>query len=96
MNKKESTEIGLLDFIFAEIGQGIADVRQRVVEEGWFGRASPQSVSADSFTPSEMTLQHGQEPTAYRQPSFEELWAPNARSDISPDPIDHGGWFIDR
>lgn len=67
---------GLGEFLFNELRQAFQDIRQKVVEEGWFGRvttAKPvveipfQALEGDSA---------GHDLSHERRPSFEELWAP--------------------
>lgn len=61
---------GLFAFLFAEIGRAFQDVRQRVVEEGWFGRITTP-LQRDHHS----VGQGGPEtPEAGRAVSFEDLW----------------------
>lgn len=59
---------GFLDVLFASIGNAIADIRHKVVEEGWFGRAvtrDPRKAHDDFYRPV----------LPERATSFEEQWA---------------------
>jgi len=74
---------GLGEFFFNEMRQAIQDIRQKVVEQGWFGRVTtPKPVV-------EMPFQTVESPTHEllheRRPSFEEQWAPKARGDMAPE-----------
>ncbi len=69
---------GFWDELFANIGDAVADIRQKVVEEGWFGRAitdDTQTGVGSFYRP--VT----QEPLA----SFEEQWMPRERSEAGRD-----------
>ena len=60
--------------LFDAIGDAIADVRHKVVEEGWFGRAVTDDAQADATS---FYRPVTQEPLV----SFEEQWAPRAPSE---------------
>jgi hypothetical protein len=68
---------GLGAFLFNELRQAFQDIRQKAVEEGWFGRVTTAKPviempfqATDPIPPEEDGLLHE------RRPSFEELWAP--------------------
>ena len=78
---------GILGFLFDELRSAMQDIRQKVVEEGWFGRVvSPAPVVemdrslgrergglySDDHRPA-LTVGAA---TPKRAPSFEELWKP--------------------
>lgn len=56
---------GVFAFLFGELGRAVQDIRQRVVEEGWFGRIT--TPIARDHAPS------GTSP-AERPITFEDLW----------------------
>jgi hypothetical protein len=79
-------------YLFAELRQAVQDIRQKVVEEGWFGRvttAAPvvevdreheRGIHGDEHTPPP-----AHERTGERRPSFEEQWAPRERVEHAQD-----------
>jgi len=84
-----SRPLGLAAYLFAELRQAFQDIRQKAVEEGWFGRvttaapvvevdrAPERGIHGDAYTPP-LADEH----TAGHRPSFEERWAPR-------DPAEH-------
>lgn len=88
--------LGLGEFLFAELRQAFQDIRQKAVEEGWFGRvvtAAPV-VEVDRSLSGERGGLHGDDhqplnsdhsATSERRPSFEELWGPREPQDRSPE-----------
>lgn len=79
MRERDHRPAGLLEFLFAELRGAIADMRGKVVEEGWFGRpaARTNSLAKDWSGPGV----HGASLPA-RQ-SFEEAWAPRPPGDAA-------------
>jgi hypothetical protein len=82
-----SRPLGVAVYLFAELRQAFQDIRQKAVEEGWFGRV----VTAAPVV--EVDREHGihgaehaapgtAEHAAERRASFEERWAPR-------DPVEH-------
>ena len=76
---------GIGEFLFNEIRSAFQDVRQKVLEEGWFGRVTTPKpvVGLGKDGPEGIGL--GNRPTIHeglgeRRPSFEEQWAPRERS----------------
>ena len=74
---------GLVEYLFAELRHAFQDVRQKALEEGWFGRvvtAAPvvemdrQGQDRDAFYGDTHSL------APEKAPSFEELWKPRERS----------------
>jgi len=56
---------GIFAFLFGELGRAVQDVRQRVVEEGWFGRITtplPREPHGSPAAPTERPI------------TFEDLW----------------------
>lgn len=76
---------GILDFLFGEAQQAVADVRAKLIEEGWFGRRS-----APSREPS-LGWTRPEAPTSgHRERSFEEQWAVRSPgNDMQPPGADH-------
>ncbi|MEI9994914.1 MAG: hypothetical protein WDM91_09995 [Rhizomicrobium sp.] len=77
--KNPSGPTGLAEFLFGEFRQALQDIRQKLVEEGWFGRAVSAApvVEMDRGPPADQLGSLGD-----RRPSFEEMWTPrepNAR-----------------
>ena len=73
------------EFLFNELRQAFQDVRQKVLEEGWFGRV----VSAAPV----IEMEREQPPAQLgalgdRRPSFEEMWATHEPQ--SPAELSHG------
>jgi hypothetical protein len=69
---------GFWDGLFAGIRNAIADIRHKVVEEGWFGRAvtrEPRKAHDDFYRPI----------LPERATSFEEQWAPGEAGTVDRD-----------
>ncbi len=94
------------EYLWAELRQAFQDVRQKVIEEGWFGRvvtAAPvvevdhalsqerDSLYGDDHQPSKT----GPETSIELRPSFEEQWAPVERP-AQPLGQEHSGIDLDR
>jgi hypothetical protein len=83
--EKRAKPPGIGEFLFNELRHAFQDIRQKVVEEGWFGRvvtAAPvielgkdQPVSDDRERASESPIVAPE-----HRPTFEELWGPRERS----------------
>jgi hypothetical protein len=71
---------GVAEYLFAELRQAFQDIRQKVVEEGWFGRVVTAAPVVDErpVAPEGEILNKDLDQT--RRPSFEELWATRERS----------------
>ncbi len=77
---------GVMQYLFAELRQGFQDIRQKVIEEGWFGRvvtAAPVvevdrslTQDRDAFYGSDHHPLNPGGDAIERRPSFEELWKP--------------------
>ncbi len=75
------------EFLFSELHQAFQDIRQKVVEEGWFGRVvSPAPVVEMDRT--DRPVQQRGSPSD-RRPGFDELWAPR-ESEPADQRRDHG------
>jgi len=61
---------GLFAFLFGELGRAITDIRQRVVEEGWFGRVT----TPPQRDPLNRTL--ADQDASDRASAFDAQWAP--------------------
>lgn len=82
---------GLGQFFFNELRQAIQDIRQKVVEQGWFGRVTtPKPVIEMPFQTVENNAS-AHELDRGRRLSFEELWAPtsNDRERANAPSLDH-------
>jgi hypothetical protein len=76
---------GVLDFLFDEFRAGVRDIRQKAVEQGWFGQvatAKPVEVHAHMTEPRATTelRPEASEAELPRRPSFEEQWAPHEQA----------------
>jgi len=91
---------GLGEFLFNEITSALRDIRQKVVEEGWFGRTvTPTHPGKDKSQgghavydidhhKTEFKLELNRTRTSIhmdRRPSFEEQWAPRDRAKETPE-----------
>jgi hypothetical protein len=73
------------EFLFNEIRSAFQDVRQKVLEEGWFGRVVTPAPVIEVGKEGPEAIGLGNRPTIHeglgqRRPSFEEQWAPRERS----------------
>jgi hypothetical protein len=73
------------EFLFNEIRSAFQDVRQKVIEEGWFGRVVTPAPVVEVGKEGPEAIGLGHRPTIHdglgqRRPSFEEQWAPRERS----------------
>ena len=90
---------GLVGFFFNEWRQAIQDIRQKVVEQGWFGRVTtPKPVVEMPFQTVEgnSTADRAHEMPHDQRPSFEELWAPKDRTEPPRGRVPEHGIDIDR
>jgi hypothetical protein len=72
---KRARPASIGEYLFNELRQAFQDIRQKVLEEGWFGRvvtAAPV-VEIDKGQPAD-------ELAPERRASFEELWSPRERA----------------
>ncbi|HEY1612087.1 MAG TPA: hypothetical protein VGF97_00160 [Rhizomicrobium sp.] len=96
---------GLAQFLFDELRSAFQDIRQKLVEEGWFGRV----VSAAPVVEMDQTHVHGDlygddhqplrdsHTSPEHRPSFEELWGARARTADPPEiPKQPDGHDFDR
>lgn len=76
---------GIADFLFGQAAEAIADIRSKLIDEGWFGRRSPATPTSLGW----------EKPGGTDAPvsSFEEQWAAREPGQPSPAAPDHG---IDR
>jgi hypothetical protein len=82
---------GLLAFLFDELRGALQDIRQKVVEEGWFGRVvTPRPVvgARDFYRTTAVPLTADQGDPLRRVARFEEAWRPiprdGSQSDLAP------------
>ena len=88
--------LGIGEYLFAEMRQAFQDIRQKLVEEGWFGRvvtAAPV-VEVDHALASERGGLYGDDHRPMREigaapaehrPSFEDLWRPREGGEPTAD-----------
>ena len=89
-NGRRPPSIG--EFLFNEIRSAFQDIRQKVVEEGWFGRVVTPAPVIEVGKDGPDSIGLGNPPTIHeglgeRRPTFEELWAPRER-DAQPADIE--------
>ncbi|SRR5579862_2746424 len=73
--QKRTKPQGLGEFLSNEFRQAVQDIRQKVVEQGWFGRVTtPKPVVEMPFQTVEADLPK-RDLNCERRPSFEEMWA---------------------
>ncbi len=84
---------GIGEFLINELRQAFQDVRQKVLEEGWFGRvvtAAPViEMDRDQFADGPVLHQEDALSWPARQGGFDELWAPREPSPTDR-PIEQG------
>jgi hypothetical protein len=80
---------GLGEFLFNELRQAFQDIRQKVVEQGWFGRVTtPKPVVEMPFSTTADKTTDGSDLLHERPQSFEQSWAirePDARDRNHPE-----------
>jgi hypothetical protein len=85
--------IGVGAYLLAELRHAFQDMRQKVIEEGWFGRVVTAAPVIEMAR--DAAALHGDDhspfKSAERRPSFEEQWA--VRDKAEPASPEHG---IDR
>ncbi len=92
---------GIGEFLFNEIRSAFQDIRQKVVEEGWFGRVTTPKPVVGLGKDGPEAIGLGKRPTIHeglgeRRPSFEEQWAPRERSKEAADIQKEHGHDLDR
>lgn len=92
---------GIGEFLFNEIRSAFQDIRQKVVEEGWFGRVVTPAPVVEVGKDGPEAIGLGNRPTIHeglgeRRPSFEELWAPRERSKDTAEIQKEHGHDLDR
>lgn len=65
---------GIGEYLFAELRQAFQDVRQKVIEEGWFGRVVTAAPVIEQGH--EVQAAGEREGPVGRSASFDELWKP--------------------
>ncbi len=78
-------ERGFAEFLFGQAAEAVADIRSKLIDEGWFGRRSPAAPSGLGWEKPEAD--------APALSSFEEQWAAREPGEPSAPTPDHG---IDR
>ena len=77
--------MGLFASLLSGIGDAIADVRHKVVEEGWFGRQVTDNLPSDlsGITQPEIRPPSKPEGSVWEPPrqSFEDAWATTPATD---------------
>jgi hypothetical protein len=97
--------LGVGEYFVAELRQAFQDIRQKVIEEGWFGRvvtAAPV-VEVDRARDARGFYGDDHQPLSPERtacpdhrPSFEELWSPKERAKGEHDHQPELGIDIDR
>ena len=83
---------GIGEYFVAELRQAFQDIRQKVIEEGWFGRvvtAAPvvevdRALTQDArgfYSDDHHPLSAERTASLDHRPSFEELWSPKERAE---------------
>lgn len=67
---RRTKPVGIAEFLFNELRQAFQDVRQKVVEEGWFGRV----VTAAPVVELGKETPEAHDSRREHRPTFEELW----------------------
>jgi hypothetical protein len=83
-NNKGRKPLGIVEYLMAELRQAFQDIRQKVAEEGWFGRvvtAAPvvEMDRAQIEGSREPGITFGPSTAETGVASFDELWAPRER-----------------
>ena len=100
-NSRRNRPQGIGEFLFNEIRSAFQDIRQKVVEEGWFGRVTTPKPVVGLGKDGPEAIGLGNRPTIHeglgeRRPSFEEQWAPRERSREAADIQKEHGHDLDR
>ena len=82
---------GLGEFLFNELRQAFQDIRQKVVEEGWFGRvvSAAPVIEMDREPRSDPMPQQAEGLREQSGRSFDELWAPREPAKTARDVPSH-------
>lgn len=72
----------LFDTLFTMAGEAVADVRSKLIDEGWFGRRGPTGGTIDRIPNEFFDTERGK--AFHNSPSFEEQWA--VRDPAEPHP----------
>ena len=83
-NNTGKKPLGIAEYLMAELRQAFQDIRQKVAEEGWFGRvvtAAPvvEMDRAQIEGRGEPGITLGSSTAEKAVASFDELWAPRER-----------------
>jgi hypothetical protein len=78
-----------MQYLLTELRQGFRDTRQKVIEEGWFGRvvtAAPVvEADRDAFYGANHLPLQAPGDGSERRPTFDELWKPREVEQGIPD-----------
>jgi hypothetical protein len=83
--RKRAPSIG--EYLWNELRQGLQDVRQKLVEEGWFGRVTTAAPVAE-IERTDFALGVGNTRASDHRSDFEALWAPREKP-MQPVPGEH-------
>jgi hypothetical protein len=88
---KRGQRAGIVEFLFDELRSAFQDIRQKVFEEGWFGRvvtAAPvvemdhrEAERGELYSADHQPLRDPRQVPVPHNPSFEELWGPRTQPD---------------
>jgi hypothetical protein len=89
-----------LEFLFNELRQSFQDVRQKLVEEGWFGRVTTAKPVVE-VQPDHADVAPSNSPSAReildeRRPSFDDQWSPTDRFESAIDHVPDDQFNFDR
>lgn len=92
---------GIVEFLFNELRHAFQDIRQKLVEEGWFGRVTTArpvvEVSKEQpLTDDRELARQSRMADLERRPTFEELWGPRERSPEAAEHEPERGMDLDR
>ena len=82
-SSERPTSLG--DFLFGMARDAIADIRGKLIDEGWFGRRSVEPSGKDLGW-SKPTIHDRPSPLGMGQSSFEEQWAVRPPSERGHEP----------
>lgn len=87
-NNRGRKPLGIAEYLMAELRQAFQDIRQKVAEEGWFGRvvtAAPViEMDRAQIEGTKDGANLGWHSGGRPQPTFEEQWAPRASGEPLP------------
>jgi hypothetical protein len=95
MRERSNHPGGILDALLGGFGQALADIRGKLIDEGWFGRraAPPRQFDVSPLgwerAPERDTVWTDRTGVPTRQ-TFEELWAPRERAEQPGEMPGHG------